>query len=178
MSKIFVTAFALLAAFLSLGMTACTMNDNGAHFTGTSSGDAAPGSFCYEHTALCVMGGVAAAGLAAGIIANSNSDNGNGGCARGHKNAICAPSDARLKRDIRPLATTSNGLQIYTFHYRGDNRLFSGVMAQDLLKNPAFAKAVSVGTDGYYRVNYSMLGLPLVNGDIMNQAGEKAAAGL
>ena len=179
MSKFFVTALAIVAAFLSLGMTACTMNENGAHFTGVSSGDAPPGSFCYENTALCVVGGVAAAGLAAGVIANSNSSNGNGGCAPGkRKNAICAPSDSRLKQDVRPLATRNDGLKVYTFHYRGDSRLFSGVMAQDLLQNPAFAKAVSVGADGYYRVDYSMLGLPLVNGKVMSEAGEKAAAAL
>jgi hypothetical protein len=42
-------------------------------------------------------------------------------------------------------------------HQPGDR--YEGVMAQDVLK--VMPEAVSIGPDGYYRVNYKMLGVPL-----------------
>ena len=153
-------------SILSLCLSACTMNDSGAHFTGMSAGNDHPGGYCYEHTAVCVAAGVAAVGVTAIVISNNND----------HHAPVNNASDIRLKRDIRPLMVTDNGLKIYTFRYAGDDRLFSGVLAQDLLKDPEFAGAVSTGADGYYRVDYTKLGLSLVNGRTMLEAGEKAAA--
>lgn len=68
-------------------------------------------------------------------------------------------SDRRLKRDIRPIATLQNGLQLYSFRYIGDDVFYVGVMAQDLLKQAEFKDAVRMTSDGVYVVNYEKLGL-------------------
>jgi hypothetical protein len=68
-------------------------------------------------------------------------------------------SDIRLKADIRRVGTTALNLPLYTFRYIGKDGQYEGVMAQDVLK--VMPKAVSVGEDGYYRVNYGMLGIEM-----------------
>jgi len=68
-------------------------------------------------------------------------------------------SDIRLKTDIRQVGTTAHNLPLYTFRYIGKDERYEGVMAQDVLK--VMPKAVSVGEDGYYRVNYHMLGIEM-----------------
>ncbi|MEZ0223795.1 MAG: DotA/TraY family protein [Alphaproteobacteria bacterium] len=84
------------------------------------------------------------------------------------------PSDQRLKSDIHLLTKTDNGIKIYSFKYLGDDQLFSGVMAQDLLSDPAFSGAVSKDEQGFYSVNYAALGIPVINADKMKEAGCKA----
>lgn len=69
------------------------------------------------------------------------------------------PSDIRLKTDIRQVGTTAHNLPLYTFRYIGKDGQYEGVMAQDVLK--VMPIAVSVGEDGYYRVNYDMLGIEM-----------------
>jgi len=79
-------------------------------------------------------------------------------------NGICiptAPSDRRLKRDIHHLTTLNNGIKIYSFKYLKTDKVYVGVMAQDLLKNPLWKKAVIQQTNGFYSVNYAMLGLKM-----------------
>ena len=68
-------------------------------------------------------------------------------------------SDIRLKTDIRRVGTTAHDLPLYTFRYIGKDGQYEGVMAQDVLK--VMPIAVSVGEDGYYRVNYVMLGIEM-----------------
>jgi len=65
-------------------------------------------------------------------------------------------SDARLKQDVRRIGTTLFGLPLYHFKYVGKPETYEGVMAQEVLQ--LMPSAVSVGADGYYRVNYSALG--------------------
>jgi hypothetical protein len=67
-----------------------------------------------------------------------------------------AKSDMRLKEDVRHVGTTVFGLPLYQFRYRGKPETYEGVMAQEVLK--VMPGAVSVGADGYYRVNYRTLG--------------------
>ena len=69
------------------------------------------------------------------------------------------PSDIRLKTDIRQVGTTLHDLPLYAFRYIGNDDQYEGVMAQDVLK--VMPAAVSVGENGYYRVNYEMLGIEL-----------------
>jgi hypothetical protein len=69
-------------------------------------------------------------------------------------------SDLRLKKDITRVGTTVLGLPLYTFHYSFKPGLFEGVMAQDVLN--IMPEAVSLGPDGYYRVNYEMLGIKML----------------
>ena len=69
------------------------------------------------------------------------------------------PSDIRLKTDIQQVGTTAHNLPLYTFRYIGNDDRYEGVMAQDVLN--VMPRAVSVGEDGYYRVNYDMLGIEM-----------------
>ena len=86
-------------------------------------------------------------------------------------------SDERLKRDIRPVDTLPNRLQLYSFRYWNDGRTFVGVIAQDLLKNERFSHAVIEDETGYYLVDLAALGLG-VEGDVEQflEAGRAAVA--
>ena len=77
----------------------------------------------------------------------------------GEEGALPTESDIRLKTDIRQVGTTAHNLPLYTFRYIGKDGQYEGVMAQDVLK--VVPIAVSVGEDGYYRVNYDMLGIEM-----------------
>ena len=66
-------------------------------------------------------------------------------------------SDIRLKDDITRIGRTVYGLPLYRFRYKGGRDSFAGVMAQDVLG--VMPEAVSLGADGFYRVNYGMLGI-------------------
>jgi Chaperone of endosialidase len=65
-------------------------------------------------------------------------------------------SDARLKEDARRIGTTVFGLPLYHFKYLGKPETYEGVMAQEVLR--VMPSAVSIGADGFYRVNYGTLG--------------------
>jgi hypothetical protein len=80
-----------------------------------------------------------------------------------YRNGVCdsRPSDRRLKRSIRLLARLHNGLKIYAFKYLWSDVVYLGVMAQDLLKNPIWKDAVITKANGFYAVNYAMLGLKM-----------------
>ena len=67
-----------------------------------------------------------------------------------------APSDLRLKEDVHRVGTTVFGLPLYQFKYRGQPETYEGVMAHEV--SQVMPGAVSVGADGYYRVNYRALG--------------------
>ena len=67
--------------------------------------------------------------------------------------------DIRLKTDIQQVGTTAHNLPLYTFRYIGKDGQYEGVMAQDVLK--VMPEAVSAGEDGYYRVNYNMIGIKM-----------------
>jgi hypothetical protein len=71
------------------------------------------------------------------------------------------PSDRRLKRSIRLLTRLHNGLKIYAFKYLWSDVVYVGVMAQDLLQNPTWKDAVMTKANGFYAVNYRMLGLKM-----------------
>jgi hypothetical protein len=68
-------------------------------------------------------------------------------------------SDIRLKHNLKLVGVTVFDLPLYDFEYNGQHGTYEGVMAQDVLKVKPLA--VSIGADGYYRVNYQMLGLKL-----------------
>ena len=76
----------------------------------------------------------------------------------GSKSGTKLPSDLRLKTDVRRIGTAAHGLPLYSFRYIGETGLYEGVMAQDVLG--VMPEAVSVAEDGYYRVDYEMLGIP------------------
>jgi hypothetical protein len=52
-------------------------------------------------------------------------------------------------------------LKIYAFKYLWSDAVYVGVMAQDLLQNPLYKDAVITKANGFYAVNYAMLGLKM-----------------
>lgn len=78
--------------------------------------------------------------------------------------SYCVGSDRRLKQDIVKVGSHPGfdghpGFGIYEFTYRSDpqHHRYRGVMAQEVLDIPG---AAIMGSDGYYRVNYSKVGVP------------------
>jgi hypothetical protein len=83
-------------------------------------------------------------------------DPGGGGSSSGGPST--SGSDIRLKTDIRRIGMTQDGVPLYRFRYKADpDRVFTGVMAQDLLSSRP--DVLSIGEDGFYRVDYARLGL-------------------
>jgi hypothetical protein len=83
-------------------------------------------------------------------------------------------SDIRLKHDIRELGALENGLKIYSFKYKSRDGDFVGVMAQDLLLNPKWSKAVVQREDGHYLVNYGVIGIRMATLEDWNKSGKSA----
>lgn len=79
-----------------------------------------------------------------------------GTCEGGDDGGEPPKSDRRLKENITQIDTSPLGIPVYTFNYIGNDDLYKGVMAQDLLKL-GFEDAVGVGEDGYYFVRYNMI---------------------
>lgn len=79
----------------------------------------------------------------------------------GMMGAITSPfsfgmSDRRLKTDIKAVGTLANGLTIYEFRYKGDDKLRKGVMADEVR---AFdPSAVVRRPSGFDMVNYTKIG--------------------
>ena len=67
--------------------------------------------------------------------------------------AVRTMSDIRAKEKIERTGKSPSGIPIYEFNYIGGSNRYSGAMAQDLLEMNI--DAVSLGDDGYYRVNYN-----------------------
>ncbi len=72
-----------------------------------------------------------------------------------------APSDRRLKRDIRLLGSQHDGLKVYAFRYLWSDTEMVGVMAQDLLADERRKDAVTLMPGGFYAVDYAKLGLKM-----------------
>jgi Chaperone of endosialidase len=72
-------------------------------------------------------------------------------------------SDARLKDDIVPLRRLENGIRLYHYRYKWSEQRFVGVMAQEVLD--IVPDAVSLGADGYLRVDYERLGIAFMTWD-------------
>jgi hypothetical protein len=87
-----------------------------------------------------------------------------------------APSDRRLKHDIRFETCRSDGLRLYSYRYLGGDRRFIGVMAQDLLQDARFAPAVITTRSGVMLVDYDRLGLEVPDLAAMRDAGFAAIA--
>ena len=58
-------------------------------------------------------------------------------------------SDIRLKTDIELTGKSPAGVNIYSFKYKGDDKTYEGVLAQEV------PWASIKGDDGYYKVDYS-----------------------
>ena len=67
-----------------------------------------------------------------------------------------AMSDFRLKDNITLVGKSPEGINIYTFSYIGEEGLYEGVMAQELL-GTKFNDSVVTTDNGMYAVNYDNL---------------------
>jgi Protein of unknown function (DUF3300) len=98
-------------------------------------------------------------------------------------------SDVALKHDIVLLGRLDNGLGFYRFAYNGANKIYVGVLAQEVQE--VMPEAVLRGRDGYLRVRYDQLGLRfqtyrqwLTSGaqipvlDTLKQSSDRKAVGL
>lgn len=65
-------------------------------------------------------------------------------------------SDRRLKENMILVGKSQSGVNIYQFNYIGQDGLYEGVIAQELL-NTEFNDAVILGDDEMYKVDYSKL---------------------
>ena len=79
-----------------------------------------------------------------------------------------------MKRDITQIATRDDGLPIYSFRYLWDDEIHVGVMAQDLLRNEAWASAVVTKDGGNLFVDYARLGLRMTTLDEWQAKGMAA----
>jgi hypothetical protein len=68
-------------------------------------------------------------------------------------------SDIRLKDDIILLGYLDSGIGYYRFRYRGGDKTYVGVMAQEV--QAVAPSAVVRGRDSYLRVIYGRLGLEM-----------------
>jgi hypothetical protein len=66
-------------------------------------------------------------------------------------------SDVNLKHDVVLLGRLDNGLGYYRFAYNGSDKIYVGVIAQEV--QAVGPDAVFRGSDGYLRVQYNRLGL-------------------
>jgi len=139
-----VTSLAASALVLSLGLSGCGNTGN-------------IGNIC-ERPLFCVLGAAAVIGAII-LIADDDDDSPS---SSDYNSPSDFTSDARLKRDMREVSVLANGVKLYSFRYWNDDRLFIGVNAQELLKDPRFRDAVTVSENGYYLVNYRALGARVV----------------
>jgi len=74
------------------------------------------------------------------------------------------------------VAVLDSGMKVYSFKYLWSDTTYVGVMAQDLLENPAWREAVITTRDGFYAVRYDMLGLRLLTLEQWNAHGSALTA--
>lgn len=65
-------------------------------------------------------------------------------------------SDSRLKENIKLVGKSEKGINIYEFNYIGQEGLYEGVMAQELLETE-FTEAAVLTDSGFYEVDYSKI---------------------
>ena len=93
------------------------------------------------------------------------------GWADTRKKKIIFISDRRLKRDIALLATLKNGMKIYSFRYNWSDTVHVGVMAQDLLIHREWRRALCRMANGFYAVDYAVIGLRMATIDEWRSRG-------
>jgi hypothetical protein len=113
----------------------------------------------YLQTLLGQSGQALGAGqLVAGVGQESTSRSKPGiGAFIGQAASAAAASDERLKTDITPVGRNADGLTVYQYRYKGDDTVFTGVMAQEVAeKRP---DALGPTMNGYMSVDYSKINI-------------------
>ena len=97
------------------------------------------------------------------------------GVARRTTRRVVRRSDMMLKHDISLLGHLDNGLGFYRFSYNDSDKVYVGVMAQEV--QTVMPTAVLRGSDGYLRVFYDKLGLKFQTYDQWLASGAQVPAG-
>jgi hypothetical protein len=97
------------------------------------------------------------------------------GVARRTTRRVVRRSDMTLKHDISLLGHLDNGLGFYRFSYNDSDKVYVGVMAQEV--QTVMPAAVVRGSDGYLRVFYDKLGLKFQTYDQWVASGAHVPAG-
>ncbi len=80
-------------------------------------------------------------------------------------------SDANLKHDIVPVGHLANGLNLYRFSYNDSDKVYVGVIAQEVAR--VIPDAVRRAPNGYLQVNYQRIGVPMMTWDQWVEAGQR-----
>ena len=139
---------------------------SGCATTGSTYHASGPTEYCREHPEICILIGAVVVGGVILVAASAHDDS----------PPPVMISDARLKTDLRYVQTLPNGIKLHSFRYLGSDQVFVGAVAQELLADAGFAKAVKVLPSGYYAVDYGALGLSVIGADPMQQDGARAVA--
>jgi hypothetical protein len=102
-------------------------------------------------------GGGARAGGGGGARAAGGGGPRGGGGGGGGRGGGGRRSDIRLKHDIALLGRLDNGIGFYRFVYNGGDKIYVGVMAQEV--QAVMPAEVMRGRDGYLRVFYDKVGV-------------------
>jgi hypothetical protein len=104
-------------------------------------------------------------------MASGGGGRGGGGRGGGGRGGGGRRSDVRLKHDIVMLGHLDNGIGLYRFAYNGSDKVYVGVMAQEV--QAVRPDAVRRGRDGYLRVFYDRLGVKFETYDAWVAAGAR-----
>jgi hypothetical protein len=80
-----------------------------------------------------------------------------------------------LKHDISFIGQLDNGLGFYRFSYKGSDKAYVGVMAQEV--QTVMPTAVARGNDGYLSVYYDKLGIKFETYDQWVASGARVPTG-
>ena len=80
-------------------------------------------------------------------------------------------SDINLKHDIVPVGHLANGLGLYRFSYNDSDKVYVGVLAQEVER--VMPDAVRRAPNGYLQVNYARIGVPMMTWDQWVEAGRR-----
>ena len=80
-------------------------------------------------------------------------------------------SDVNLKHDIVPVGHLANGLGLYRFSYNDSDKVYVGVLAQEVER--VMPDAVRRAPNGYLQVNYARIGVPMMTWDQWVEAGKR-----
>jgi hypothetical protein len=117
-------------------------------------------------------GGFRAGGFGGGGLRAGGFGGGRGGFGGGRGGG--RRSDIALKRDVTLLGHLENGLGFYRFRYLDSDRLYVGVMAQEV--QTVRPEAVTRGPDGYLRVRYDQISLKFQTFDQWISSGARLPA--
>ena len=98
-----------------------------------------------------------------------------GGVARRTTRRVIRRSDMMLKHDISLLGHLDNGLGFYRFSYNYSDKVYVGVMAQEV--QTVMPAAVVRGSDGYLSVFYDKLGVKFQTYDRWVASGSHVPTG-